>query len=591
MKQWTESEWGALFPTIQGQYLGIDLLYHPCEFRFYGSGSAVVQGGQSVPVGYPQIYGRMCTNYRAYDLETNLPIQANYANGDAIYETKFIMNFDFTVKKCTHLSIGFFGYTYPYNEINAYAASQLAAYGTGVDSANCWLFDANKFIDTTPSSVDNSKPVTFGWGIANSGIGGLNEIETDSQKSYHFKNLNIAIVGSNNASDGSFFGIILPITNDDAEIEMGDSDVPEFNAGDDVQQDGGAGVFTEASDNRGDGTAVAVSYEIAIRSSAFDTAVNSGGFNVYQILASDMPEIMDILFGSGYFSRFANTMYNPLSAIISYHLLPSSLCTATAVSKNLKCGGYDVSTQMTTPKQYPIMSPLTTYHVGNVSLIRYFDAFPDFAPYTKLKLHLPYVGEIELDPNKCMYGELAVDYVCDVVSGNVAAWIWCKDKDGDSTWIATATGNAAYSLPMFSQQQDGGAIGKLTGGIAQLAIGAASGNVLTAAGGIGGIVSGAVTAASHQTVISGSFGGNAGILCDTVCWLEITRPQWVQTPNYQPQHGIPSYIGASIGELDLTGFVRCERIELDQIPCTDPEKDEIMQILSQGIYIKTVEET
>lgn len=365
----------------------------------------------------------------------------------------------------------------------------------------------------------------------------------------------------------------------------------EENFGGDSTWAGGNGTFTAESDSRGTGAADALDSEISVRASAFDTAINSGGFNVYQILATDMPEIVSILFGTGYLSRFANTMYNPLSAIISYHLLPSNLCSATAVTKPLKAGGYNISAQMAVPTtEYPIMSALTTYFVGSFDFAHYFDAFPDFAPYTTIKLHLPYIGTITIDPAVVMYGSIAIYYVTDVLSGNVAAWVWCKDKNGKSTYIYTATGNAAYSIPMFSQNQDGGAVGKIVGGITQAAIGAATGNALGIIGGVSGVASGAITAASHQTVISGTFGGNTGILCDTVCWLEISRPEWVNPSTYPDLDAIPAEIGGTLLDLGARGLTVVSHVETDGIQATEPEIREIERLLKSGVYIVPPEE-
>ena len=133
-------------------------------------------------------------------------------------------------------------------------------------------------------------------------------------------------------------------------------------------------------------------------------------------------------------------------------------------------------------------------------------------------------------------------------------------------------------MPLFASQSDGSAIGKFLGGVTSLAMGnpIAAGVSLTNA---------AISANTRQTNIVGNFGGNLGMIGDTICWLEIIRPQWVETPNYKPLHGIPSYIGESISDLEITGFVRCEKIELDAVPCTDEEKTQIEQIMKNGIYI------
>ena len=576
-KQWTSTEWDLLFPQVTGKILLSDLQYHDCIF-IPDAGQGSITYERDPDTATPTLVGLQVHQYRAY-LPDDLthPLQCYYS-ADTILSTKVIMNFNFTFTNCSYLLFGFWGYLYP--NYTTFGNLQASAFGDN----NKW--NGNNAIETTPDA--NGKLQLYSTGSSSRMRSAASyKLISGSPANIGFNELHIATVDAND-NYGSIIGVILPITNDDASIIVGQVEIP-YNSGDTTTQDGGQGTFTDTSDSRGDGSATAVVNIISTRSSAFDTAVNSGGFNVYQILAADMPEITSILFGNDYFTRFRNTMYNPLSAIISYHLLPSNLCTATQTTKDLKAGGFNISSEMTAHPQYPIMSPMTTYHVGKIDISRYFDAFPDFAPYTNIKLHLPYIGTVDIDPDSCMYGSIAVDYVCDAVSGNVAAWIWAQDKNGVSTWIATATGNAAYTLPMFSQNQDGGAVGKILGGIVQTAVGAGSGNAIAALGGLGKIASGGITAATHSTVISGNFGGNAGILCDTVCWVEITRPQWVNPENYQELNAIPSYIGDTIANAGYKGKTIISKIELDNIDCTDSEKAEIENILKAGIYIREAE--
>lgn len=353
---------------------------------------------------------------------------------------------------------------------------------------------------------------------------------------------------------------------------------------------GGDGGFDDTSDNRGDMTGAAISTSIAQQAQVVNRNLQAGGFHVYRLADGTMDQISRVLFSQSYFGLLTVSRYNPLSAILSYHLLPSVFVPLTyngsAQTAAVKAGGYNFNTDPDAPVQVPVQSIIDTvshWHVGSVDLAPYFGAFPDFAPFTAVKLHLPYVGEIMIDTNKVQHGSLAVDYTCDVLNGNVCAYVTCKDRAGHTEQVYTATGNAAYSLPIFSETQSGAAVGKLlSSGVMSAVTGNAAGMLGTAAAALDAAAFGV----QHSPQVHGSFGGNVGMIGDTVCWLEIIRPQWVEPANFQQLHGIPSGIAGTLESTGASGFVQLQSIEVDGIAgATEQELEEIVKTMKAGIYI------
>lgn len=369
---------------------------------------------------------------------------------------------------------------------------------------------------------------------------------------------------------------------------------------------GGSGTFEiSRQDNRGDpdGHGVADRAD-AIRSALDPFFAGANGLKLHQLLSAAIPDIYALLYSdtSGAFlRRYEQSMYNPLSAVVSVHMLPEKLVLMTGSSSDLTASGYNISNNLPTPLQFPIVSSTASYPqkingvygpgLDSFDFEKYFDAFPDFAPYTQIRLHLPYCGVIDIDTNLVMHGTLQVSYICDAISGNVAAYVYCKDKDGNSTYSYVATGNAAFSLPMFAAQQDGSSVGKLGMSLVGLGISAATGNAAGITGGLAGAAGAVYDAATARrtTQITGQYSGNAGALTDTVCWLEITRPVWAEPDNYQMLHGETSQIGGSIANyadgLPYSGYLQVQQIDADGINATRSEIDEIEQILKSGIYV------
>jgi len=366
-----------------------------------------------------------------------------------------------------------------------------------------------------------------------------------------------------------------------------------------TQRAGGQGVHTASSDARGDRAGTTVRDIMINRDNALALAFDTPFMRTYSfdnLTTTQIAEIFAILYGTDYWSMFQNQMLNPLSSIVAFHLIPSTLRGANLTLEDLIIGPKNISAAMTGRPQVTKIKQINWYHVGTVDmsdvLLPYFDAYPDFAPYTDIILHLPYIGDIKIDVNAVMYGALSVEYVCDNVSGNVAAWIYCEDRYPDpqthKQYKYIATGNCAYSIPLFAQSQSGLDVGKIIGSGIGIVGGALTGNLAAAASGMLGIGSALYehSRAPISTQTTGGSSGNVSILGDSDVWIEVIRPQWIQPESYQQLVGIPSGISGTLSEIGASGRVVCSDIETDGIAATEPELREIERLLLSGIYLK-----
>lgn len=365
--------------------------------------------------------------------------------------------------------------------------------------------------------------------------------------------------------------------------------------GSDTVIGGGDGVWTYGSDSRGDGTGAigtAIATEARTATDAFFTGAN--GFKLHQLLAADIPDIYGALYSTSFIERYQNTMYSPLSAVLSVHMIPQKLLDLdhATTSSDLTLSGYNISTNVTN-KQYPQIPTVHSYHLSKITLDA-TDTYLDYAPYTNAYLHLPYIGVLTLDINAIAAGEIAIDYITDAITGNCSALVWCKDRDGHAQPKYVAQGNCAYTLPMFSYNQDGSALGRIASSALGLSMAVATGNIAGAAAGAGSLASGMFDAATakQNTQITGAFGGNAGMISDTMVWLEIVRPKWCNPEHYQLINGLPSQLSGTIQSFNeygdgYTGYLRITDIDTDGIQATDAEIRQIEQQLKAGIFVDT----
>lgn len=407
--------------------------------------------------------------------------------------------------------------------------------------------------------------------------------------------------------DSTFWGASIISGGESGAGEWGNKTIPTINDG----------TFSSTSNSVGTDNPNYSTTAIQTRVNTALSGLFSGLTGVYSIYLLDtadgqsisfteLTRIYNVLYASGndkFLTRYLQSMYNPLSAVIAMHLLPyqftASALFGVTVKKQLTISGYNVSTAIseTTPPEYNILKPLGRVVFPSLDMPKYFGGFADFAPYTQCILHLPFIGAIELKTNAIAHGSITVEYLCDMISGNVTARISCTDNTGENTqYVHTASGNCAYNLPLFTMNQNGDAVGKLLSSGAGIVSGALTGNPVNVATGIAGVVGSAIESSfsPRSTQISGNMGGNNMLMSNLDIWLEIIRPVWVENMYYQKLNGIPADMSNCIADcgqdanagIPYDGFLQIEKIDLDNVPCTEQEKQEIETLLKQGVFIR-----
>ena len=426
------------------------------------------------------------------------------------------------------------------------------------------------------------------------------------------------------AGDGSITNAI--ITGYEKELFAGTPEPP--NDGPSSGPQGGHGTFSAPSDNRGDrsgATAAAIA-------SLWNSNTMTAGYNNYYIspvAPAAFQEMCERLWDPDILESWANQAQSPLQAIITCHQVPANLAQVNlGTPQIIKAAGLGLSdTTADTFSQY-----ITSYHVGDVDISQYTDAFPDFTD-SSIYIHLPYIGTYQLDTAACMHGWLAVDYLCDLTSGHCTALITTMDKFGNTQIRYEFKGDCSKTVPLYQRENPwanvwgsvlpslvnvgvaaitGGVGGALAGQAASSALGdvfegkfptaqeallvsktsqalGAAKQIGVRAGAIGSAL-GTIGSSATATALSGSgtvqsnaSGGDVSSPIDTMCWLLITRPQWSAPELYSRERAYPSDISQTVGE--FSGLLVVSSCELNGIDCTDDELHEIDSWLKTGVLL------
>lgn len=298
----------------------------------------------------------------------------------------------------------------------------------------------------------------------------------------------------------------------------------------------------------------------------------------YVIAASDVKDALIGIWNSIFFSKYVDYLLDLL-------ILPVDVPAPHAVY--MKAGGRFLIAANSTEPGSKIASHLITqqyvdYSCGSISIDEYWVNFLDFTG-TKIKLFLPYVGFVDIQPEYVIGGTLYVDYRFNICDGSFMCYV--RSHSGysqlDESLVGQYAGVAAMHIPLQSADYSNKVAG-LISAIGTVAAGAASGGIAAAGAG--------ATASAVNTLIqkpgsshANGYNASSSFLSNRTPYLIIER-QWAQfSEKYPEEVGVPSNVMCRIG--DLTGLVKSKNAHLDVIPCNKEVKDMIAQLLADGIIV------
>ena len=285
----------------------------------------------------------------------------------------------------------------------------------------------------------------------------------------------------------------------------------------------------------------------------------------YRLSRANVSALHGYLWSNDFITNLPKLFSDPFSAIVGIQAIPYI---SPAEESNIIIGTLDTNI---------VANKVTLYYVtvdlGSIDVTEYWQNFLDYQPYTRLKLFLPYIGIVDLPTDLFMNNSVAVKYRIDIVSGACVAIVSNRDNI-----ICTFTGNCSTKIPL-SNNDHSNAIGNTLVGIAGLAGSVATGNAVGAVANTASIVAGL----KERIQISGSLSTAHGILINDKPFLMIERPDTEIPENYAGLKGYTSNISMKLSE--TSGFTKIADIKLDGLSCTDAEKEELLNMMQNGIYL------
>lgn len=281
---------------------------------------------------------------------------------------------------------------------------------------------------------------------------------------------------------------------------------------------------------------------------------------------------------TGFFSQWKNIRFDPLSAIVSLHMIPHNYNTTVRSDLTIALTHLDISNR-------DPGSRILQKDIGTIQIQEYYGNRLDYAD-TTASIYLPFIGDYPLDIQDVQGGSVSLTYHIDIATGDCVAFVLGTDRRGLTTMSKQYKGNCAFKIPVSGSDNGGAgllsALSSMIGGGVSLA----TGNV---AGGASGILGGVIEAATAKVnSTTPSVQGSSASMGVLTPYIKIYRAAQVRPETYAQITGDVSKIGGTVtvtsDGFPISGFAAFDDVELT-VQATDAEIAEIRALLKGGIYI------
>lgn len=299
-------------------------------------------------------------------------------------------------------------------------------------------------------------------------------------------------------------------------------------------------------------------------------ASNGGFITIYKPTSAQAQSFFSWLWSTDFEAMFNKLWYNPLDLIVGCYVSRISPTNIGGISEIKLAGhGTNINSDFVS-NQYEFID------CGTLNISEFYGNFLDYQ--SEVKIYLPYIGERSIDINEFMAGSIQVKYALDFATGICIAFIYIV-KGNLQAVLYQFSGNFLSQIPISSV--DNRSI--ISSGIS-LALSGASVLAKPSASSVFGVVNSATNFLESKASVqhTGGLSGNSGYMAIQFPYLIFNRPIQSMSEGLLKDKGYMSNIYYKLG--DLTGYTEVSHIDLNTIPCSSVEREEIRNLLNSGIY-------
>ena len=325
------------------------------------------------------------------------------------------------------------------------------------------------------------------------------------------------------------------------------------------------------------------------------SAVDCGFVKLWNPTLAEMQALASYLWSGGFDpSQWRKLFSDPMECILSVGIVP--VLPTTGTRSNIQFGSLDTGIESA-----PVSSQFVIEDMGTIDLRGQSASYMDYAPYARASIYLPYCGTYALDIDDIMDAVIALEYHIDIYTGACVAHLTITRTNSDGNTLHSTlyqfTGNCLATIPITAADHSAFLQSLLFMGAAVAATVATSGAAAPIAGAAaaGDVVAGSATAITTGSAIntvmsmkpdiqrSGNLSSTAGFLGQqkpylTIKWSNLCRPE----DEYKLK-GMPLHKSGTLS--DFSGFTIVSAVHMDNLYCTEIERDMIEVALLKGVII------
>ena len=306
------------------------------------------------------------------------------------------------------------------------------------------------------------------------------------------------------------------------------------------------------------------------------SASDIGFMSVYNPSSTQLKSLSAFLWSSAFdVDSFKKLFSDPMECIIGLSVVPVQ--PSIGGSKNVTFGDIDSGVSMSY-----IANEYVEKNMGSVSLDLLYDSFMDYQ--TTIQIYLPYIGFRQLDAADIIGGSISVTYHVNVLDGGCTAYIVHSERGVLYQYSGSCIANIPLSAINFSGALQNAISAALSG--ATVVAGAATGAAPVTAMGITGLATNAANLAvnSKPTVQrSGTVSGSSGLMAIQRPFVIIERANISVPENRNGYVGNTTNVTMTLSS--CKGFTMVDSIHLDNVICTEGEREELYKLLKEGVIL------
>lgn len=225
--------------------------------------------------------------------------------------------------------------------------------------------------------------------------------------------------------------------------------------------------------------------------------------------------------------------------------------------------------------------------IGSYKIEKKYNSFLDYEPFTTAEIYVPMCGRANLPLNYIMGKTIIVYFASDLENGGCKAIVKCDEisaeLSGTFSEDVSLTAENAGIRRLEMAYAGSGFLASAVGAVASVGTGDSTGISYSSINGVKSLIDFASVNNGNYSVIKGESTPKVNFNNVSKCYIKISRPIIELPENYGRVNGF--VVNKKLNLSNLNGYTVCCNVDVNELYCTENEKEMLKGIMESGFYI------